>query len=87
MISLFIMYVIGIAINLVFNVLLNIYAILDPCPAGTLFNICPESNFLGLNITLLVLGLSNTIFSFIVVTLIRYQLMSIVRLFVYPNIY
>lgn len=81
------MYVISIAINLVFNVLLNIYAILDPCPVGSLFDICPESNYLGLNVTLLVLGLSNTLFSFIVVTLIRYQLMSIMRLFVYPSIY
>lgn len=73
--------------NLIFIVFLNIYGILNPCGSESLFDICPESNFLGINVTLLVLGLANTVFSTIVVSLIRFKLNGIMRLFIYPNVY
>jgi len=84
-IALFILYLIGIVLNLIFNVALNIIIILNPCPTGTLFDFtCPESEFIGLNVSLLAIGVANIIFSFVVVLMIRFKLKNIMRLFAFP---
>ncbi len=86
-IVLFVGYLLAIVSNVVFNVVLNIYAILNPCPQTSLFDLCMESSFVGLNITLLILGVSNTVFSFVFVFILKFKLIGIMKLFVYPNVY
>jgi len=81
-IAIFILYSIGIVLNFIFNVIFNLIIVLNPCPPGTLFDfICPESEFIGLNVSILVLGVANIMFSLIVIFVIQFKLKSIMRLF------